>query len=443
MAQTQPQATDPLAGFLNHLNPSQEKAFADFKELLISKSLYIPATGNQKPSHDDTALLNFLRGRKFDIVGAHKQFATSEAWRRDHKIDSVFEGIDIHQFKESAFMYPQWTGRLDKRGVPIHYYEVAPLNSAKVSAYYRSASKTTIVPPPAQKGPHDYIAPPKPDGVADLPKTTTKTDPRLLRLFALYEYQQHFTSHISSAQSRPNPEVPICQGATIADISNVGLKQFWNLRSHMQEVSVLLNANYPETLDWIFIIGAPAFFPVVWGWIKNWFDPTTVSKISILSAGEVLPTLEKHIEIEDIMERFGGKLSFKYGDDPNLSPKIIDSLIWEEGVEHRLPNGPLRVEEATSKTGENGLKELWAIGSENGVRRRIKLATIQDTSKSKDIIRPQQTLTTEQLNQGEDEEEDDFVEAKETLSNDILHEKMNGLDVNNDQIPQSKQAIAA
>src|SRR5438034_8056022 len=27
------------------------------------------------------------------------------------------------------------------------------------------------------------------------------------------------------------------------------------------------------------IIGAPSFFPTVWGWIKRWFDPVTTSKI--------------------------------------------------------------------------------------------------------------------------------------------------------------------
>jgi hypothetical protein len=37
------------------------------------------------------------------------------------------------------------------------------------------------------------------------------------------------------------------------DISGVGLKQFWNLKGHMQDASVLATAHYPETLDRIFV----------------------------------------------------------------------------------------------------------------------------------------------------------------------------------------------
>jgi hypothetical protein len=39
----------------------------------------------------------------------------------------------------------------------------------------------------------------------------------------------------------------------IVDVSGVGLKQFWNLKSHMQDASVLATAHYPETLDRIFV----------------------------------------------------------------------------------------------------------------------------------------------------------------------------------------------
>jgi hypothetical protein len=48
------------------------------------------------------------------------------------------------------------------------------------------------------------------------------------------------------------------------------------------------------------IIGAPAFFPTVWGWIKRWFDPITTSKIFILSHHDLLPTLEAFIEPANI-----------------------------------------------------------------------------------------------------------------------------------------------
>jgi hypothetical protein len=52
---------------------------------------------------------------------------------------------------------------------------------------------------------------------------------------------------------RSHPETPISQSNNIVDINGVGLKQFWNLKDHMQDASVLATAHYPETLDRIFV----------------------------------------------------------------------------------------------------------------------------------------------------------------------------------------------
>ena len=162
------------------------------------------------------------------------------------------------QLDSHGIQYPQWTGRRDKRGIPIYVFEVAHLNSKTVAAYDSSTSKGSSVP------------------------SKSKIPPKMMRLFALYENLTNFAlPFCSSLPDRPYPETPISQSSNIVDISGVGLRQFWNLKSHMQDASQLATAYYPETLDRIFIIGAPSFFPTVWGWIKRWFDPITVSKIFI------------------------------------------------------------------------------------------------------------------------------------------------------------------
>jgi hypothetical protein len=81
------------------------------------------------------------------------------------------------------------------------------------------------------------------------PKVSTKN----LRLFALYESLTRFVMPLCSAIDRKHPETPISQSNNIVDISGVGLKQFWNLKNHMQDASVLATAHYPETLDRIFV----------------------------------------------------------------------------------------------------------------------------------------------------------------------------------------------
>lgn len=154
--------------------------------------------------------------------------------------------------------YPQWTGRRDRRGIPVYVFEVSHLNSKSVAAYESSTSNKGI-------------------------DIKSKVPPKMLRLFALYENLVNFALPLcSTLPDRPYPETPVSQSNNIVDISNVGLRQFWSLKSHMQDASQLATAHYPETLDRIFIIGAPSFFPTVWGWIKRWFDPiTVVSRIGL------------------------------------------------------------------------------------------------------------------------------------------------------------------
>jgi hypothetical protein len=85
-------------------------------------------------------------------------------------------------------------------------------------------------------------------------KTDGKVSPKLIRLFALYENLIRFTMPLCTALTdRDHPKTPITQSNNIVDISGVGLKQFWNLRGHMQDASTLATAHYPETLDRIFV----------------------------------------------------------------------------------------------------------------------------------------------------------------------------------------------
>jgi hypothetical protein len=88
-----------------------------------------------------------------------------------------------------------------------------------------------------------------------------KTNPKLLRLFALYENLTRFVMPLCTALTdRDHPKTPITQSNNIVDISGVGLRQFWNLRNHMQDASTLATAHYPETLDRIFV--SPFLVPV-------------------------------------------------------------------------------------------------------------------------------------------------------------------------------------
>lgn len=246
--------------------------------------------------------------------------------------------------------YPQWTGRRDKRGIPVYVFEVSHLNSKNVAAYESSTSKPATV--------------------------NSKVPPKMLRLFALYENLTNFALPLCSAiPDRPYPETPVSQSNNIVDISHVGLKQFWNLKSHMQDASTLATAHYPETLDRIFIIGAPSFFPTVWGWIKRWFDPITVSKIFILSGPSMKTTLAQYIEPHNIPKKYGGTLDWEFGSLPNLDPVIEKSINWSHPEKQKgnntFPTGPIKWIKA-----QNGDLIATAVGSQKGSPRRVDVGSL-------------------------------------------------------------------
>jgi hypothetical protein len=163
----------------------------------------------------------------------------------------------------------------------------------------------------------------------------------------------------------------------------------------MQDASLLATAHYPETLDRIFLIGAPSFFPTVWGWVKRWFDPITVSKIFILAASDVKPTLLQYMDEENIPKKYGGKLDFKFGDLPMLEPAIADSLDWQQDIRkggfRSFPTGPIKWQK------ENGKMQAVAVGTQNGTRRNLliagtRLAPVAETTVKSSLAPPRAGL---------------------------------------------------
>ena len=182
------------------------------------------------------------------VLDAFQQFKDTEDWRKANQLDQLYETIDLEHYDETRRLvgspcskspaihpngsqYPQWTGRRDRRGIPVYVFEVKHLNAKTMSAYEKSAQQTKTK-----------------------AETQGSTTPKMLRLFALYENLTRFVMPLCTALTdRENPRTPITQSNNIVDISGVGLKQFWNLRGHMQDASTLATAHYPETLDRIFV----------------------------------------------------------------------------------------------------------------------------------------------------------------------------------------------
>ncbi|KAF2149920.1 CRAL/TRIO domain-containing protein [Myriangium duriaei CBS 260.36] len=334
---------------IGFLEANHVRALEDFKDFAREKGYYRPGDGAQPASHDDETLLRYVRARRWNVQDAFTQFKDTEDWRKKNQIDKLYDRIDIGEYDVGRKLYPQWTGRRDKRGIPLYVFEVSTLTSKAVAAFENASHKPGEV-------------------ESNLP-------PKMLRLFALYENLCNFALPLCSmVPNRPYTQTPVSQSSNIVDISGVSLRQFWNLKNHMQDASQLATAHYPETLDRIFIIGAPSFFPTVWGWIKRWFDPITVSKIFILQKSSTLSTLEEFVDRANIPKKYGGDLDYSFGDLPKVDPEIAASLKWIEPDHQKghetFPIGPIRWTKL-----ENGDMLATAVGSEDGKQRQRKVAT--------------------------------------------------------------------
>ncbi|KAL7934410.1 CRAL-TRIO domain-containing protein [Trichoderma chlorosporum] len=337
-------------GHLGHLSAPQEEALERFKAVLQEKGLWRPGP---PASHDDQTLLRYLRARRWIVEDALGQFKDTEEWREANNIDTLYRTIELDAYEQSRRLYPQWTGRRDRRGIPLYVFEIRTLDSKTIANYEKQGANSTF----------------------SQAKTDGKTPPGLLRLFALYEnltrFNQPFCTQLTD---RDNADVPVTMSTNIVDISGVGLKQFWNLKGHMQAASQLATAHYPETLDRIFIIGAPIFFSTVWGWVKRWFDPITVSKIFVLAPHEVKPTLEAFIDPKNIPKKYGGELDYTFGQLGIPDPAWEGVVRWEKGY-NSFPSGPLLWEDVP---GEDRLACV-RLGAEKGQTKREIICTLPRT----------------------------------------------------------------
>lgn len=253
---------DPLSGRVGHLSTTQTETLKKFKEELATEGYFKEGSGPEKAdmyggglpgaSHDDATLLRFLRARKFDLEKSKLMFTDCEKWRKEFKVDELYETFEYPEKKEVDAIYPQFYHKTDKDGRPIYIEQLGKLDLTK------------------------------------LYKVTTP-ERQLQRLVVEYEKFLRDRLPVCSVQQGKLVET----SCTIMDLSGVGLSQFWKVKNYVQQASHLSQNYYPETMGKFYIINAPYLFSTVWSLVKPWLDEVTVKKISILDSSYHKTLLEQ------------------------------------------------------------------------------------------------------------------------------------------------------
>lgn len=130
--------------------------------------------------------------------------------------------------------YPHWTGRRDKKGLPIFFYDADYLNQDALSRWEKSRGNASWRYSLSER------KAPKPD---------------MLQLASVYYDSVIRFIHplCSMMKDRADPSSPVTSSIFIVDASNLGIKQGWSVRTFAQEITWLLSTCYPETIDKLFV----------------------------------------------------------------------------------------------------------------------------------------------------------------------------------------------
>ncbi|KAE8167392.1 CRAL-TRIO domain-containing protein [Aspergillus tamarii] len=297
--------------------------------------------------NDETALLRFLQARRMKPEDALEQFQQAATFHAEKNVHAFYNVISVDDYEDTRRLYPHWTGRRDKQGQPIMMLNLVHLQHEAMTRW----SETRNMP------------------CADA--SVTSSPDMAQRVSVFHDGLTRFILPLCTAMNdRPDSSIPVTKSTYLVDASALSLKQVWNMKYFIQEVSWILFTCYPETIQHIFVCNAPSTFWMMWNMIKKFVDPRTADKLVILKSTDVYSTLEPYIDHVNIPKQFGGAFAYQHGMLPDLDEGIRQTLFWID-IKKCLPPGPLK----WIQDGKN--RKAIATGSVGGIERAKEIAVLR------------------------------------------------------------------
>ncbi|OUM69213.1 hypothetical protein PIROE2DRAFT_38405 [Piromyces sp. E2] len=247
-----------LSGRYGNLSKEQEQTLRKLILKVKKEGLYC------EERHDIHYFLRFLRARNFDLDKTYQMFHNCEQWRKDHKIDELYNTFTFPELSKVEKIYPKFYHNVDRLGRPIYFEQFKNLN---VKRLFEATSEERLL-----------------DSV-------------------IVDYEIGLRQRFPSCSNVAGHHVET--GLTIMDLKDAGLMQFSKCFNFIKKTSKIASDYYPECMGNLFVINAPKAFTMCWKLIKGILDPVTAEKIQILGKN-YKDVLLKYAAPENLPKIYGG-----------------------------------------------------------------------------------------------------------------------------------------
>ncbi|SAM05617.1 hypothetical protein [Absidia glauca] len=208
----------------------------------------------------DVILVKFLRARELSFPEARKMLVDSLKWRKDFKADElVNETFDADLFKSIGFIHGQ-----DKKGRPVCYNFYGDLDQDKVFESIQTFIRWRL------------------------------------------QLMEQSVKLIDFVNVDSMIQVHDYKGASMFGRSA-------NAKAATKEIIKVLQDNYPEFLAIKFFVNVPWWGSKIFNLIRPLLPEATVKKFVVCSNSDMLETLQKSIDKDQLPTVYAGEKEFKQG----------------------------------------------------------------------------------------------------------------------------------
>jgi hypothetical protein len=263
-------------GYPGFLTEKEYEIFTDFRNEVYRRDKDFRDTTFAFQSADEDeeyALCRWLRARKYNLDATIKMIEEATECRADVKRNNFYPSLDVALGVESSLYkkeYPQLYYGSSKDGYPL------------------------------------FISQPGRMNIDAIELLTTKSG---LINYHWHDMMHQFGRKLKASKDKSNGKFVRYECVCILDLKELSAAKLGKRQMNIiKSMTFIDSLCFPETLNKMMIINAPAFFTMTWKIVRGWIDERTASKIEVIGTDpkRIFKKLSKIVDPSDLPADYGG-----------------------------------------------------------------------------------------------------------------------------------------